>query len=97
MLPITRTHQVHVPHSLAVLAGVMLLITALIWDRADDRDADSAAPLQANVEQGDAEPAGRRVQVSADERPIAARRGKCADCTSEPPLSPLLLLELLPH
>lgn len=36
MLPITHQRVFHIPHSLATLAAIAALVTALTWDRADD-------------------------------------------------------------
>lgn len=42
MLPITNQRVIHVPHSLATLAAIVALITALSWT-SDPADADRTA------------------------------------------------------
>lgn len=35
MLPITNHRVIHIPHSLATLAAIAAVVTALSWDRSD--------------------------------------------------------------
>lgn len=89
MLPITRAHHVHVPHSLAVLAGVLLLITALVWDRAEDANNVPVTTVRAAEQIDSPRPVERHAAAGAEQRSNAAG-GRTWH-------SPLMLLDLFPH
>lgn len=43
MLPITKRRVIHVPHSLATLAAIVALVTAMGWNAASSDFADRTA------------------------------------------------------
>ena len=82
MLPITNHRTVHVPHSLATLAAIAALVTALGWNSVEGGSSTAEAPdpareMQASLHEtatGDEE-AGRASAGGSAERAGAGLSG----------------------
>jgi hypothetical protein len=60
MLPITSRRVIHVPHSLATLAAILALVTAMGWDFASsDIDRTAASPAPAGTLEQASEPVAK--------------------------------------
>ncbi len=92
MLPITHQRVFHIPHSLATLAAIAALITALSWNPVDDAEpAEMRAAGETSVISAGQAASAAPEQVSESAEPPA--RVDCRSCagTGLSNLLPLVL------
>lgn len=85
MLPITNQRVIHVPHSLATLAAIVALVTALSWE-SDPAHADRTAAMPARPT-----PVEHAPEAPTEATGTSARAGAGEEARSVSGLLPLVL------